>query len=93
VVVKREAKKRAMGFEPTTFTLATCEHRSEGLENKDVTDDEADACTKACTETSDSMHGGGIGGGFGAALDMIARLPLTDAEKAEAVRRLLNGTN
>lgn len=30
--------------------------------------------------------------GFGAALAMIATLPLSDAEKAEAVRRLLEGT-
>ncbi len=29
------------------------------------------------------------GDGFGEALTLIARLPLTDAEKAEAVRRLL----
>ncbi len=31
----------------------------------------------------------GTTGGFAEALAMIARLPLTDAEKAEAVRRLL----
>jgi hypothetical protein len=31
-----------------------------------------------------------LGGEFADALNMIARLPLTDAEKAEAVRRLLN---
>jgi len=31
----------------------------------------------------------GAGGHFAAALVMIAALPLTDAEKAESVRRLL----
>lgn len=35
---------------------------------------------------------GAVGEHFAAALAMIATLPLTDAEKAEAVRRLLGGT-
>jgi hypothetical protein len=44
------------------------------------------ACTPACipdTKTGD--------GSFAAALAMIATLPLSDAEKAEVVRRLLAG--
>ncbi|MCK4873830.1 MAG: hypothetical protein KAS72_14005 [Phycisphaerales bacterium] len=35
------------------------------------------------------MHSDAASGDFAEALAMIARLPLSDAEKAEAVRRLI----
>jgi hypothetical protein len=49
------------------------------------------ACTAACTCSTEptSQSGSEQHSGFTAAMLMIARLPLTDAEKAEAVRRLL----
>ncbi len=64
----------------------------------------AGACTSACTKSTDSAHAEAVGAGdaetaggpagpagehFAEALTMLARLPLTDAERAEAVRRLL----
>jgi hypothetical protein len=55
-------------------------------------------CTSDCTPDTKTGNGGVDGnagpssdgnGGFAAALALIATLPLSDAEKAEAVRRLL----
>ena len=54
----------------------------------------ANACTNACTENMETDHDGGdseIDEDFGEALKMIASLPLSKAEKAQAVRRLLAG--
>ena len=54
-----------------------------------------DAATKAALSVSASTASTPVSGAtsaatdFGKALAMIAMLPLTDAEKAEAVRRLL----
>ena len=64
---------------------------------------QTNACTNACTERAEIEHGGpatvagavsaggadGAGEHFAEAVAMLARLPLTDAERAEAVRRLL----
>jgi len=54
-----------------------------GLEN-----DCARACTAACTDDAEAHHDK-ASGTFADALAMIARLPLSDADKADAVRRLL----
>jgi len=86
-----------MRFEPTTFTLASCEHRTEVVQSQGVTGVIAAACTNACTNSPELMqsesktrpHDGPSGERFAEAVAMIARLPLTDAERAEAVRRLL----
>jgi hypothetical protein len=97
-----------MGFEPTTSSLGSREHRTEGAESQALTNAPTNACTNACTDLAEIEHGGpagataatagdataaadagGAGEHFAAALVMIAALPLTDAEKAEAVRRLL----
>ena len=52
-------------------------------------------CTSDCTSDTDTTNGDaqrdGVDRTFSEALGLIARLPLTDAEKAEAVRRLLAG--
>ena len=64
-------------------------------ENKGLADGIANACTTACTRSPDSGHddaGDTADGDFAEALAMVARLPLSDAERAEAVRRLLAQT-
>ena len=59
-------------------------------------------CTSGCTgeppesdsdggATADRPGAGPVGEHFAEAVAMLARLPLTDAERAEAVRRLLVG--
>jgi hypothetical protein len=53
---------------------------------------DAENVTKASVPDAAAMvTGGGTGDDFAAAMMMIASLPLTPAEKAEAVRRLLAG--
>mgnify|MGYP001231315666 CR=1 FL=1 len=49
----------------------------------------ANACTNACTDETKSDHANDDERDFSQALAMIAELPLTYDEKAEAVRRLL----
>lgn len=49
----------------------------------------AEAAPEAVAGAVSAADADGAGEHFAAALAMIARLPLTDAEKAEAVRRLL----
>jgi len=46
-------------------------------------------CTSGCTSKPENDHDVNKKGDFAAALTMIAALPLSDAEKANAVRRLL----
>ena len=62
---------------------------------KEVTTDSELACTVTCTKSAESgvPSDGPVAGAawnlFSAALVMIAGLPLSDADKAEAVKRLL----
>jgi hypothetical protein len=86
-----EGGKRATGIEPATFSLGSGGHRTEVLQNTALTAHDADACTNACTEAAESVHSDAADRGFIEALAMVARLPLSDAERAEAVRRLLAG--
>lgn len=69
---------------------------SKGLETQTLTNNAANACTNACTDSADSTkdepEACGIDADFGEALKMIASLPLSKAEKAEAVRRLLSAS-
>jgi len=81
-----------MGFEPTTFTLATCQHRTEAPQTQALTSATMNVCTNACTTEPDSVHEDAPDQHFADGLAMIARLPLSDAEKAQAVRRLLAAT-
>jgi len=59
--------------------------------NNPLTDEAKLACTSACTPEpmmgNDSVSG--VASDFATALTLIAKLPLSDAEKADAVRRLL----
>ena len=73
------------GFEPSTHGLKGRGPEFQALENKRVTSATESACTAACTEKPESTN-------FGEAMAMIARLPLSDTEKADAVRQLLAAT-
>jgi hypothetical protein len=84
--------KRVMGLEPTTFTLARCRPTAATAVNTALTDDALLDCTPDCTHnarTDKASITSDQAGGFAAALAMIAMLPLSPVEKAEAVRRLL----
>ncbi|MBI5863441.1 MAG: hypothetical protein HZB38_02795 [Planctomycetes bacterium] len=67
------------------------------MQSQELTSASANACTNACTNSAEREHAAGSdagGAGTGAALladvlRMLDRLPLTDAERAETVRRLL----
>jgi hypothetical protein len=66
----------------------TNENRRFPAQADDVSADASPISRNNETEsTSDSL----VEGGLAAALSMIERLPLSDGEKAEAVRRLLGG--
>ncbi|MFH1417673.1 MAG: hypothetical protein ABII12_05225 [Planctomycetota bacterium] len=90
-----------MGLEPTTFALRRREHRTEPVKPQGLASGGADACTNACNNspgsphesTADTADAGPVGEHFAEAVAMLARLPLTDAERAEAVRRLLGATD
>jgi hypothetical protein len=86
-------KERVKGVEPSTFTLAKGEHPTVSAADTQVTSDSKCACTSDCTPDTKTSNGDAPGDGidktFAEALAMIANLPLTKAEKAEAVRRLL----
>jgi hypothetical protein len=64
-------------------------------DNTELTNRETGACIPACTPIArdgSAVNENEKGGGdrdFGQALILIAKLPLSDSEKAEAVRRLL----
>ena len=62
---------------------------SKGNDDNDLGDGASLGCTERCTDATETGGADAPGGHFAAALAMIAGLPLTDAEKAEAVRRLL----
>lgn len=88
---------RAVGLEPTPHGLKGCAPPTEATQSQAVMSGGANACTNACTDSADSGHsaageapdGGPVGHAFAEAVTMLARLPLTDAERAEAIRRLL----
>jgi hypothetical protein len=46
-------------------------------------------CTSDCTRDTKTTNGDSLDNTFAEALTVIAKLPLSDAERAEAVRRLL----
>jgi hypothetical protein len=69
------------------FVRATAQP-SNHLTDQALTKGEERACTPACTPNAKTGNGD-----FAAALAMIATLPLSNEEKAEAVRRLLATAN
>ena len=91
------------GVEPSTSALRTQESRVPSGNLSDVAATADSRCTNGCTSGPGKRRKRGPDAGarptepkgpgdFAAALVMIAGLPLSDAEKAEAVRRLLNGS-
>ncbi len=73
---------------------------SQGVNSQELTNAAKNGCPDGCTEkpaehpsdeanTTDTPDAGPMGEHFAEAVAMLARLPLTDTERAEAVRRLL----
>ena len=84
----------ARGLEPLTFSMPLGEHSVVSAVPTGLTTLPVNACTPACTpneETCKAAAAGGADADFADAMKMIATLPLSKAEKAEAVRRLLTG--
>jgi hypothetical protein len=83
-----DLKKSPIGLGPMTRGLRSCGHRMEGTQFQQVTS----TPEVTCISLLESEHAGGSHGAgrrFADAVAAIMGLPLTDAEKAEAVRRLL----
>ena len=99
-MVHANAGIRRAGFEPATFGSVDREHRTEVSNSQEVTELPATACTNACTDSPETVHAdSSIAGRADAESDSLAdvlrlldRLPLTDEERADAVRRLLGGS-
>jgi hypothetical protein len=83
------------GLEPSTSALRTHETRVLSEEETEVTTAasgaSANASPKRRKNDLESAPNPPAESDFAAAIQMIASLPLSDAEKAEAVRRLLAG--
>jgi hypothetical protein len=92
-----EGKKRVMGFEPTTFTLATCNMQMEQTPLPYVITLMPFACTNACIEIEAAQSSNDNVGhhmdSFADALLMIARLPLSGEERVAAIRKMLHMDN
>ncbi|MDA1252795.1 MAG: hypothetical protein O2820_26690 [Planctomycetota bacterium] len=84
-----------MGLEPTTSALRTHEPRVASGKVKRVTATPSAVCPSVCPSDLKSDHENrsepAADDGFAATVQAIMSLPLSDAEKAEAVRRLLAG--
>jgi len=79
------------GLEPATPSLQSYGHLSEPVENKALAEGVSDERTNKRTRFPKSAPKNTPERDFAEAMKMIAELPLSDAEKAEAVRRLLLG--
>ena len=91
------------GFEPATSTSRMQTHRVASGNPSEVASMDNPRHTNGLTNSTENERGEGVGGAvssraeslpikgdsFSAALAMIASLPLSDAEKADAVRRLM----
>ncbi len=91
------------GFEPATSTSRMQTHRvtTDCPQRLKATDESG--CSSGCSNSPENERGEVVGGSvssraeslsikadsFSAVLAMIASLPLSDAEKADAVRRVL----
>ena len=84
-------QKRVMGLEPKTFTLARRKPTIATAANKAVASNAQSDCTSDCTANTKTgnriAQDDSFGDAFAEAVAAIIRLPLSDAEKAEAVRR------
>jgi len=72
------------GIEPATPSLQSYEHSTEVLQSQELAEQQTVACTTACTNNQNENPDD-----FAKALLMLARLPLTDAERVDALRRIL----
>ena len=91
------------GFEPRLSDSESLSSESQPLNCSQVGATPDSGCTTGCTNSPENDHGEVVDGSvssraeslpikadsFSAALAMIASLPLSDAEKADAVRRLM----
>ncbi|MCX7418667.1 MAG: hypothetical protein NT013_03900 [Planctomycetia bacterium] len=91
------------GFEPAASTSRMQPLRVASDADKELAATPSGGCTTGCTKSPEIERGEASGGlvssrvdslpikgdSFSAALAMIASLPLSDAEKADAVRRLM----
>jgi len=90
-------RQRATRLERATTSLEGGLSRTQAAQSQQLMSDPEAACTSACTNSEDSGHSEAADGpnpapagdAFAEAVKMLARLPLSDAERAEAVRRLL----
>ncbi|MGE5612531.1 MAG: hypothetical protein ACM359_25000 [Bacillota bacterium] len=87
------SQERVMGLEPTTFTLARSKLTNASAAIKGLTFSIKRDCTSDCTSNTKTIsrqcQGDGTATDFTEALAMIVRLPLSESEKAEALRQLL----
>ena len=95
-VLRQSGRYRDRTCDP--FRVKEDDHSSNCLSGQDVTTIGNPACTTACTKSTESSLKSADeqvavpeSNHFAAALLMIAGLPLSDADKAEAVKRLLRG--
>jgi hypothetical protein len=91
------------GFEPTTSCTPSKTDRVLTENQSELTPMPSVRCTNGCTSEAENAHGSPDSTAtpgespkpadalFAAALAMIASLPLSDAEKAQAIRQLLQG--
>ena len=91
------------GFEPGLSDSESLDTSSDSVTDQEVALSANSGCTTGCTNLPENEHGEVSGGlvaitaeslpikadSFSAALAMIASLPLSDAEKVDAVRRLM----
>ena len=86
------------GVEPSTSALRTQPLRVVSENQKGLAATGESGCSSGCCESVENELGESVresfpngADSFSAALAMIASLPLSDNEKAEAVRRLMAG--
>ena len=77
------------GFEPAAFWSQTRRTSIASVSDKELTTSLTLGCTTGCTTKPQNDNATVASDDFAKALLMIATLPLTDTEKAEAVRRLM----
>ena len=81
------------GLDPSTSTLRTQTSRVASGNGKRVTSSPSAVCPSVCPSIGENGHEilsqPASDNGFADAVQAIMQLPLNDAEKAEAVRRLL----
>ena len=98
-----EARRNLLGAKDGNRTRDLLSHSEPNeppsVDSKELAATPPVACTSACTPKAESLNetapatpaGDGQDRGFAEAVRAVMALPLTDAEKAEAVRRLLAG--